>query len=83
MAIQLKPEQERRIAEAVRSGAYSSPEDVIDCALEALHERDEWLLVNREGDDAKIRAGIEEMERGQGIPEDELDAYLARLKAQP
>jgi predicted transcriptional regulator len=40
-------------------------------------------MANREANDAKIRAGIEELESGEGIPEDELDAYLARLKAQP
>jgi Arc/MetJ-type ribon-helix-helix transcriptional regulator len=83
MAIQLKPEQEHRVAEALRSGAYSSTDDVIDRALEVLHEQDEWLMANPEANDAKIRAGIEELERGEGIPEDELDAYLARLKAQP
>jgi Arc/MetJ-type ribon-helix-helix transcriptional regulator len=83
MPIQLKPEQEHRIAEALSSGAYSSSYDVIDRALEVLREQDEWLTANREGNDAKIRTGIEELERGEGIPEDELDAYLARLKAQP
>ena len=83
MTIHLNPEQENRIAEALRSGAYSSSDDVIDRALEVLHEQDEWLTANREANDAKIRTGIEELERGQGIPEDELDAYLARLKAQP
>jgi Arc/MetJ-type ribon-helix-helix transcriptional regulator len=82
MTIELKPEQEHRIAEALRSGAYRSKEDVIR-ALEVLHERDEWLMANRQGIDAKIRKGIEELERGEGIPEDELDAYLERLKAQP
>ncbi len=44
---------------------------------------DEWLMAHREANDARIRTGIEELERGEGIPEDELDAYLARLKAQP
>ena len=83
MTIHLKPEQEHRIAEALRSGAYNSSDEVIDRALEVLHERDEWLMANREANDAKIRTGIEELERGEGIPEDELDAYLARLKAQP
>jgi Arc/MetJ-type ribon-helix-helix transcriptional regulator len=83
MTIELKPEQEYRIAEALRSGAYDSKEDVIDRALEVLHERDEWLMANRQGIDAKIHKGIEELERGEGIPEDELDAYLERLKAQP
>jgi len=83
MTIQLKPEQEHRIAEALRSGAYSSMDDVIDRALEVLHEQDEWLTANRQANDAKIRTGIEELDRGEGVPEDELDAYLERLKAQP
>jgi Arc/MetJ-type ribon-helix-helix transcriptional regulator len=83
MAIQLNPEQEHRIAEALRSGAYQSPDDVIDHALDVLHEQDEWLTLNRQAINEKIRTGIEELERGEGIPEDELDAYLQRLKAQP
>jgi Arc/MetJ-type ribon-helix-helix transcriptional regulator len=83
MTIQLKPEQEHRVAEALRSGAYVSSEDVIDRALEVLHEQDEWLMANREANDGKIRTGIDELDRGGGIPEDELEAYLARLKAQP
>jgi Arc/MetJ-type ribon-helix-helix transcriptional regulator len=83
MTIQLKPEQEQRIAEAIRSGAYQSPTDVIDRALEVLHERDEWLVTNRQTVDAKIRKGMEELARWEGIPEDELDAHLTYLKAQP
>jgi Arc/MetJ-type ribon-helix-helix transcriptional regulator len=82
MAIQLNPEQEHRIEEALRSGAYQSPEDVIDRALEVLHEQDEWLTTKRQAIEAKIRNGIGELERGEGIPEDELDATLERLKAQ-
>jgi Arc/MetJ-type ribon-helix-helix transcriptional regulator len=83
MTIELKPEQEHRVAEALRSGAYHSPDDVIDRALDVLHEQDEWLTANRQVIDAKIHTGIEELERGEGIPEDQLDAYLERLKAQP
>jgi hypothetical protein len=56
---------------------------VIDRALEVLHEQDEWLTANRQAINAKIHTGIEELERGEGIPEDRLDEYLARLKAQP
>ena len=82
MTIELKPEQEHRIAEALRSGAYGSPDDVIDRALEVLHEQDEWLTTNRPAIDAKIRTGIAELERKEGIPEDELDTHLARLKAE-
>ena len=83
MTIQINPEQEHRIAEAVRSGAYQSPAEVIDRALEVLYERDEWLAANRKTINAKILRGIEELDRGEGIPEDELDAHLERLKSQP
>jgi putative addiction module CopG family antidote len=82
MTVRLNPEQEGRIAEAVRSGAYRSPDDVIKQALEILHERDEWLIANRQAVDKKIRRGIEELDRGEGIPEDKLDAHLEALKAQ-
>lgn len=80
MPIQLKPEQEVRVAQALRSGGYLSEDDVIDRALEVLHEQDKWLLANRPAIEAKIRMGIEELESGKGIPEDQLDKYLARLK---
>jgi Arc/MetJ-type ribon-helix-helix transcriptional regulator len=83
MNIELNSDQQDRINEALRSGAYHGPEDVIDQALEVLRERDEWLSSNREALDAKIRRGIAELERGEGIGEDELDTHLERLKAQP
>jgi antitoxin ParD1/3/4 len=83
VTIQLNPEQEHRVAEALRSGVYRDPDEVINRALEVLREQDEWLAANRQAIDAKIRRGIEELDRGEGIPEDELDAHLKRLKAQP
>jgi Arc/MetJ-type ribon-helix-helix transcriptional regulator len=83
MTLQLSPEQEGRVAEALRSGAYKSPYDVIDRALEVLHEQDEWLAANRESINAGIYRGIQELDRGEGIPDDELDTHLERLKAQP
>jgi len=83
VAIQLNSEQEHRIAEALRSGAYQGPDEVIDRALDVLREQDEWLAANRREIEAKINRGLQELDRGEGIPEDELDAYLERLKAQP
>jgi Arc/MetJ-type ribon-helix-helix transcriptional regulator len=82
MTIELSHAQEDRIQEAMRSGAYQGPDDVIDQALEMLRERDAWLLANREAIDAKIQRGIAELDRGDGIGEDELDGVLERLKAQ-
>jgi hypothetical protein len=45
-------------------------------------EQDRWLLENREEINSKIRRGIAQLDRGEGIPEDQLDTYLAKLKAQ-
>jgi len=38
-------------------------------------------LENREEISAKIRRGIDQLDRGEGVPDDRLDAYLAQLKA--
>jgi putative addiction module component (TIGR02574 family) len=37
----------------------------------------------KEAINSKVRRGIDQLNRGEGIPEDHLDAYLAKLKAQP
>ena len=76
MTIQLKPEQKHRIAEALRSGAYSSTEDVIDRALEVLHERDEWLAAHRQQINAKIRTGIEDWKGARAFPKTSLTPAL-------
>ena len=42
--------------------------------------RSDGFLDNRDTVDAKIQRGIGRLDRGEGIPEDQLDAYLAKLK---
>jgi hypothetical protein len=39
-----------------------------------------WLGENRDAVDGKLRRGVEQLQRGEGIPEDQLDAHLAKLK---
>lgn len=58
-----------------------STEEALHRLLDTQEEQDRWLLENRDSNAAKIRRGIEQLDRGEGIPEDRLDAYLARLKA--
>ncbi len=82
MTITLRPEQQQLIADALRTGAFKSPDEVIERALQIFQSQEEWLLENRQAIDAKIRRGIEQLDRGEGVPEDELDAHLARLKTQ-
>jgi antitoxin ParD1/3/4 len=81
MTITLRPEQERTIAHAIRSGAYQSPEEVIARALEVLRSEDEWLAQNKEAIDEKIERGLAQIERGEGISGDELRRRLEKRKA--
>ena len=69
VTLQLSPEQEKRVAEALRSGVYRGPDEVIDRVLEVLHAQDEWLTSNRHCIDAKIYRGIQELECGEGNPD--------------
>ncbi len=62
------------------SGSASAEEALLRL-LEAQEEQDRWLREKREFINAKIQRGIEQLDRGEGIPEDQLDAYLAKLKA--
>lgn len=57
--------------------------ELVNEAVESYLENRRWLLANRQAIDAKIRKGLDELGRGEGIPEDRLDAYLERLKSQP
>lgn len=49
----------------------------------AEEKQDQWLSENQQWVNAKIRRGLEQLKRGEGIPEDKLDAHLAKLKSTP
>jgi hypothetical protein len=72
---------EARIQKQLQATGSDSVEEVLLRLLETQEEQDRWLLENREAVNAKIRRGIEQLDRGEGISEDRLDAYLADLKA--
>ena len=60
----------------------ASVEEALLRLLDTQEEQDRWMLEHRTAIDAKIRRGIEQLELGEGIAEDQLDSYLAKLKAQ-
>ena len=72
---------EARIQKQLQATGSRSVEEVLLRLLETQEEQDRWLLDNREAINAKIKRGIDQLDRGEGIPEDRLDAYLADLKA--
>jgi hypothetical protein len=73
---------EARIQKQLLVTGSGSVEEVLVRLLETQEEQDRWLLENRETINAKIRRGIDELNRGEGIPDDQLDAHLAKLKNQ-
>ena len=77
------PELEARLQKQVKSTGSTSIEEVLFRLLETQEEQDRWLAENRATIDAKIRRGLDQLNRGEGVPEDQLDNYLARFKAKP
>jgi hypothetical protein len=77
------PALEARIQKQIQATSSGRVEEALLRLLETQEEQDRWLMENRDAINAKIRRGIEQLDRGEGIPEDKLDAYLAELKSQP
>ena len=73
---------ENRILRHMGTIGASTAEEALSQLLDTQEEQDRWLLENRTGIRAKIRCGIDELNRGEGIPEEELDSFLAQMKSQ-
>ena len=67
MNITFQPEEERLIQEKLKSGKYATAYEVVVEALRLLEERDDryqrWLEETRE----KVRVGLAQLDRGEGI----------------
>jgi antitoxin ParD1/3/4 len=72
-----RPEIEALIQQRLHSGAFESVEDVLFDALEMQSEREAWLQENKEAINAKIDRGLAQLDRGEGIPADQLGRRLA------
>lgn len=73
---------EARIQKQLQATGSATVEEVLLHLLETQEEQDRWLVENRAAINAKIRRGLDELDRGEGIPEEKLDAYLTKLKKQ-
>ena len=85
MVIELKPEQERVIDIAVRSGAYQNPGQVLDQALEIIREQldlEDWMLGQREAIAVHIGTGFAQAERGELTDGDAAVAMLRQRRAE-
>ena len=72
---------EDRIRKQLEATGSTSVEEVLVRLLETQEEQDRWLLENRNAINSKIQRGLAELNRGDGISEDRLDAHLKELKA--
>jgi len=72
---------QERIRKQLETTGSASVEEVLARLLETQEEQDRWLQENRGVINAKIQRGIAELDRGEGVPEHRLEAYLKELKA--
>jgi len=84
MSIEIRnPTLEAKIRKQLQATGSGSVEELLLRLLETQEEQDRWLLENRDAINTKIKRGMDQLNRGEGIPEDQLDAHLARLKTKP
>lgn len=76
MNVSLTPELERRIAEKVESGLYTSVSEVVRESLRLLFETEEVRERRLDRLRAEIRVGLDELDRGEGIPGERVRAEV-------
>ena len=81
MTITLRPEHEQLIAQAMKTGAYQNPDEVIGRALEMLHFEDERLQDRKQSIHEKIERAFEQFERGEFFSAEESRADIEKRKA--
>jgi antitoxin ParD1/3/4 len=81
MTITLRPEHERLIAQAMQTGAYQNPDEVIGRALEILNSEDEWLNDHKPEITEKIERAFAQFERGEFFSAQESQADMEKRKA--
>jgi Arc/MetJ-type ribon-helix-helix transcriptional regulator len=82
MTIVIRPEHERLIAQAIQTGAYQGPDDVIGRALEVLRSEDQWLEENRAAIGDKIERAFGQFERGEFFSPEQSRADMERRKGE-
>jgi len=79
--ISLTPELERLVDDKVKTGRYASASEVVREGLRLLEEQDETKQLRLAEVRRKIDRGIEQLDRGLGIPGPEARARLGSGEA--
>jgi putative addiction module CopG family antidote len=73
MNIPISQENERFIEDAVKSGAYTDPREIMEEALNLLRKRE---ALRRD-----VNAGIDQLDQGKTVPADDVfDRLLRRIE---
>lgn len=81
MNISLTPELERLVEERVKSGRYATASEVIREGLRLLEEQEELKQQRLADVRRKIDRGLDQLDKGLGIPGSEARARLRREKS--
>jgi predicted transcriptional regulator len=82
MIVELKPEQQKVLDRAARSGM--SPDEVLDQAFAVIHEQfrnGDWMLADKDTVAAHIEEGYAEAERGELVDAEEAIPILQARRA--
>jgi predicted transcriptional regulator len=82
MILELKPEQQKVLDRAAKSGM--SPDEVLDQAFALIHEQyrnGDWMLADKEAIAAQIEEGFEQAKRGELLDAEEAIRILQERRA--
>jgi Arc/MetJ-type ribon-helix-helix transcriptional regulator len=85
MTIELKPEQQRIIDQAVQSGAYRDRDEVLEQALAIIGEQlqmEDWMTERRAEIASHIATGFAQAQRGELMDSDEALGMLRQRRAE-
>jgi len=81
MNVSLTPELERLVEEKVKSGRYQSASEVIREGLRLIEDQDRLRELRLQEVRKKIQAGLDQLDRGEGIPGEEVYARMKEKSA--
>lgn len=82
MNVSLTPELEKLVANKVESGRYQSASEVIREGLRLLDDQDRLRELHLSDVRRKIQVGLDQLDRGEGIPGKQVEANLKRASGE-
>ncbi len=81
MNVSLTPELEKLVTRKVQSGLYQSASEVIREGLRLLDDQDRLRELHHAEVRKKIQSGLDQLDRGEGIPGDQVYAEMKQKSA--